>query len=163
MEKSGKTGKIVDKEAALFTGSFFRSMDGKGRLLLPPSFLQALKSAAGNSESSIFITAFYGRLVAYLPENWNETVRQLCKIGLPSPRLANFKTKLLGLAEEFSPDAQGRIRLSRPLAREAGLEKDLVLVGMLDKFEIWSRSRFDALRDEDVSVELQACGLDIKL
>lgn len=163
MEKSGITGKKVEKDDALFTGSYFRSLDSKGRLLLPPSFLRAMSASQEGEISSIWISSFYGRLSAYRPCAWNEIVRQLCKISLPSPSLANFKTKLIGLAEEMIPDSQGRIRLSRPLAREAGLEKDIVLVGMLDKFEIWSRSRFEALEDEDVSAELLANGLNINL
>ena len=45
----------------------------------------------------------------------------------------------------------------------AGLQKDVVLVGMADKFEIWDQARFDALLVEDVSDEVAACHLDIAL
>lgn len=153
----------MEKDGDHFTGSFFRSLDSKGRLLLPPSFLHVIYANNEVEKSAIWLTAFYGRLSAYKPADWNETVQQLCKISLPSPKLANFKTKLLGLAEELIPDTQGRIRLSKPLMREAGLEKDIVLVGMLNKFEIWARSRFEALEYEDVSTELQGAGLIINL
>ena len=47
--------------------------------------------------------------------------------------------------------------------RAAGLQKDVVLVGMADKFEIWDQACFDALLVEDVSDEVAACHLDIAL
>ena len=162
MVKSGETGWIVGDEVNFFSGSFYRNLDAKGRMMLPPPFLTAIESQA-EQKKCFWLTAFYGRLAAYLPAHWHSTVNQLCKIPLPSPRLANFKTKIIGLAEEYVPDKQGRIRISRPLMREAALEKEIVLVGMMDKFEIWARARFDSLPDEDVSAELQNAGIEIKL
>ena len=61
------------------------------------------------------------------------------------------------------PDAQGRVRIPQSLMREAGLQKDVMLVGMLSKFEIWDQTRFDALTLEDVSDELAASGVTISL
>lgn len=148
-----------------FIGTYQRALDAKGRLLLPPAFLQAL-DASGDDESqrgSFWLTALYGRLTAYMPEHWQNTVEQLCKIRLPSQKLSNFKTKLIGLAQELIPDAQGRVRIPQSLMREAGLRKDIVLVGILDKFEIWDQERFDAVPLEDVTDELAASGIEISL
>ena len=47
--------------------------------------------------------------------------------------------------------------------REAGISRQIVLVGLLDKFEIWDQARFDALPMEDVSEELLACGIQLSL
>ena len=69
----------------------------------------------------------------------------------------------MGLAQEMLPDAQGRVRIPQSLMREAGLQKDVMLVGMLSKFEIWDQTRFDALTLEDVSDELAASGVTISL
>ena len=61
------------------------------------------------------------------------------------------------------PDAQGRVRIPQPLMREAGLCKDVVLVGMYDKFEIWDQGRLDAIELTDVSAELAASGIEFSL
>lgn len=82
---------------------------------------------------------------------------------MPPPALAHFKTKVIGLAHELVPDGQGRVRIPQPLLRAAGLGRDAVLVGMLDKFEIWAQERFDDLPDEDVSEELAARNVDLDL
>ena len=47
--------------------------------------------------------------------------------------------------------------------REGGLRKDIVLVGILEKFEIWDQARFEAVPNEDVSDELAASGVNIFL
>ncbi len=84
-------------------------------------------------------------------------------IFLPK-RLSHIsKSKIIGLAQEFFPDSQGRIRISQSLMREAGISRQIVLVGLLDKFEIWDQARSDALPMEDVSEELLACGIQLSL
>lgn len=149
--------------AAKFIGSFSRALDAKGRLLLPPKYLEALARGDGKEPGPFWLTAFYGRLVAYLPENWENIVAQLSQTRFPSARLAHFKSKIIGLAEELLPDGQGRIRLPQSLMRAAGLNREIMLVGMLDKFEIWDQGRFDALAVEDVFEELSANGIEIPL
>ncbi len=47
--------------------------------------------------------------------------------------------------------------------REVGIEKDVMLVGMGDKFEIWDQRRFDELQVDDISGELEKTGLQISL
>ena len=64
---------------------------------------------------------------------------------------------------ECLPDAQGRVRIPQVLMREAGLHKDAMLVGMLNKFEIWDQERFNALQLEDVSDELSGLGITLSL
>ena len=77
----------------LFKKSLSRSLDPKGRLMLPPEYREGLCAEGGNG--TFWLTAFYGRLVAYLPEDWEAVTTQLSSIALPSPRLAHFKTLVL--------------------------------------------------------------------
>lgn len=131
---------------------------------MPPRYLEVIDAnASGHVRGTFWLTSLYGRITAYLPSMWEDTVEQLCSIKLPSQKLSNFKTKLIGLAEEITPDSQGRIRIPQSLMREGGLQKEVVLVGILDKFEIWDQARFDAVPNEDVSDELSASGVDIFL
>lgn len=145
----------------LFRKSQYRSLDPKGRLMLPPEYREAL--AALSPEGGFVLTGDQGRLVAYTPADWEDTREKLARIKRPSLQLSRFMSKILGLAEEMIPDAQGRVRLSQPLMRAAGLTKDVVLVGMGWKFEIWDQARFEALETEDVSAELESLGIDISL
>lgn len=150
--------------AGKFTGTYYRSLDSKGRLVLPPAFLQVLQyPPAVEGQGAFWLTSVFGRITAYMPDDWENTVQQLCSIALPSQKLANFKTRVIGLAHEMIPDTQGRIRIPQALMREGKLHKDVVLVGILDKFEIWDQEIFDMIPDEDVSAELAASGIKITL
>lgn len=151
---------MVDTDGKFF-GTFCRILDAKGRLVLPPAFIQALDKNKIRDNSSFWLTSIYGRLTAYLPREWENTVEQLCSVKMPSLKLSNFKTKLIGMAQEIIPDSQGRIRIPQSLMREAGLQKNIVLVGVLDKFEIWDQTRFDAVAIEDVADELTARDINI--
>lgn len=145
----------------LFTKSLSRSLDAKGRLMLPPEYREGLRAEGGTG--TFWLTAFYGRLVAYLPADWEAVTEQLGSISIPAPRLSLFKSKIMGLAQELEPDAQGRVRIPQALMREAGLHKDVMLVGMLNKFEVWDQERFDALVVEDISADLAGLNLQISL
>lgn len=151
--------------AGKFIGTYFRAIDVKGRILLPPRYLETISGAADQADGrgSFWLTSLYGRVTAYLPATWENTMEQLCNIRNPSQKLSNFKTKLIGMAEELTPDAQGRVRIPQSLLREGSLKKEIVLVGIIDKFEIWDQARFEALPNEDVSEELAASGVDIYL
>ncbi len=129
--------------------------------MLPPEYREGLCVDGGIG--TFWLTAFYGHLVAYLPADWESVTEQLSSIPIPSPRLSNFKSKIIGLAQELAPDAQGRVRIPQSLMREAGLQKDVMVVGMLNKFEIWDQARFDALAVEDVSDDLAGLNLQIRL
>lgn len=129
--------------------------------MLPPEYREGL--CLDDGSGTFWLTAYYGHLVAYLPAEWEAVTEQLSSIAIPSPRLSHFKSKIIGLAQELEPDAQGRVRIPQSLMREAGLQKDVMLVGMLNKFEIWDQTRFDALEVDDVSAELAGYGLNISL
>ena len=145
----------------LFNKSHYRSLDPKGRLVLPQEYRDALQPL--DPGGRFVLTGDQGRLVAYTLADWEETRRRLTAIKRPSQALGRFMSKFLGLAEEVAPDAQGRVRLSQPLMRAAGLQKDVVLVGMGWKFEVWDQARFEQLETEDISAELDALGVDISL
>lgn len=150
----------------LFTKSSQRSLDDKGRIMLPSAYREALTAESGGT---FWLTCLYGRLVAYLPDEWDALVEQLYGIPTPSPALVRFCAKVIGLAEELSCNRQGRVRIPQPLLREAGIAVaagtggEVMVVGMYSRFEIWDLERFNAIDMADVSAELAAKGLSIGL
>lgn len=142
-----------------FFGSFSRSMDSKSRVMLPAEWRDYMRERHGAAnavfpqQDEFWLTSFYGRIVAYLPENWSAIVESLNRIPFPSRNLSNFKTKLIGLGQRVAPDGQGRLRIPQSLVRESGLTGSVMLVGMQEKIEIWDEARFDAINIEDVSPE----------
>lgn len=146
---------------ALFRKSLNRSLDPKARLMLPPEYRDVITSSS--EEGHFVLTSFYGRLVGYTLADWEKNVDQFSHLKFPSAKLSHFISKVLGLAEEVTLDAQGRVRIPGPLLRAGNLHKDVVVVGLGRKFEIWDQERFEALETEDVAEELASSGIDISL
>lgn len=150
----------------LFCKSSQRSLDDKGRLMLPSAYRQALMEA---SEGRFWLTCLYGRLVAYLPDEWESFVEKLHGMTTPSVRMIRFMAKAIGLAEELDCSGQGRVRIPQPLLREAGIgtepgsKAEVMVVGMYSRFEIWDLARFNAIDMDDVSEELAAHGVELGL
>jgi MraZ protein len=130
--------------------------------MLPPEYREVLFADGGNG--AFWATCYFGSLHAFLPADWMQKVEALGAIPTQTVAMSHFKTKLMGLAQELVPDLQGRVRIPQVLMRAAGLEKDVMLVGMGKNFEIWDQRSFDNLTiDDEVSKELLASGVDLSL
>ena len=133
------------------------TLDTKGRLIIPAKFREVL------GEEFVISKGMDGCLFVYANDDWNAFEQKLTSLPLINKEARQFARFFLAGAATVEVDKQGRILLPAALREFAGLEKDVVLVGMADKFEIWDQARFDALLVEDVSDEVAACHLDIAL
>lgn len=145
----------------LFRGRSHRSLDPKGRLMLPPEFRDILVSRS--TEGKLVLTSFDGCVVGYPYPDWEEFEEKFARLRNPSRKMRDFRRLVIGGAEEMVADPQGRVRISRDHMEYAGLSKDVVLVGQGSRFEIWDQARFDALMNQDfddVADELAESGID---
>ena len=166
-----------------FRGRTSRTIDPKGRLVLPPDYRESLlvREKAMNSSSSeldpgsdaeeqvaqFVITTFDNCLLAYPWPDWIELEKKFTRISNPSPKVRTFRRLFLGGAEVHSLDAQGRIRLSQDHRDYAKLEKEVTLVGLIERFELWNPAMLKSSMEQqpisDVSDELAASGIDFQL
>lgn len=166
-----------------FRGRSSRSLDPKGRLMLPAEFRDSL-SARGKSgleagpetgedavsddtQGRFVITTYDGCLVAYPWADWTDLEAKFARLPNPSPKVRAFRRLFIGGAEVQSLDAQGRVRLSQDHREYAQLDKDVVVLGLINRFELWNPDILKAAMDEqkldDVSDELAASGIDFAL
>lgn len=149
----------------LFRGRSHRSLDPKGRLMIPPEIRDILLSRS--QEGRLVLTTYDRCVVGYPLPDWEEFEQKFHKLKNPSLKVRNFRRLVIGGAEEAVLDKQGRIRLSADHMAYAGMDKDVVLVGQGSKFEIWDKVRFDALMAEDtfddVADELAESGIDFPI
>ncbi len=123
----------------MFRGRFEHTIDLKGRTSIPSKFREVL---ATNYDERVIITNFDGCLWAYPVREW-QTIEE--KVGA----LPQFKEEVKALqrvfisaATECPIDKQGRLLIPPTLRDYAALEKDIVLVGMTKRIEIWSKERW---------------------
>ena len=147
----------------MFQGETAITIDDKGRLAIPTSYRDVVARDCGNQLVVTYNPFDAGCLYIYPMPAW-ECVRDQVN-ALPKTKSVsrNLQLKLVGAATFVEPDASGRISLPASLRNATGLEKKAVLLGMGDKFELWSEQSHLAqirqtLSDDDLGdglLELQ--------
>ena len=149
----------------LFRGKSQRSLDVKGRLMLPPEYRDAI--VARDAQGRFVLTCYDGCLVGFPLPDWEAFEGSLLTLTNASRKLRDFRRLVIGSAEELALDKQGRVLLSPAHRAYAGLDGAVELVGQLQKFEIWSPAQFTSLIEgqnyDDVTQELEAGGIAIPL
>jgi len=125
----------------MFRGCYDHTIDDKGRLSIPAKFRDALESSFS---APLFITRKDDCLVAYPSDEWRNLETKMN--GLPSfdPRVVNFRRFFVAPAQECPLDKAGRLLVPPHLRAFAALDRDVVLAGMGNHLEIWSKDRHDA-------------------
>jgi MraZ protein len=137
----GKCGTLWEKvgdEVKLFAfkGTYNYSIDQKGRLSIPVKFRD--KTEAPASEHYVVARGFEGCLYLYPREAWAVIEEKLSALKtLSDPRARYFVRTLLSNAADTKIDKLGRIMIPQNLLDLAGIKKDIVVRGVLDKIEIW--------------------------
>ena len=121
-----------------FQSEFRTTVDAKRRLSIPAKFREILSESFG--DETVFVTRGVDSLCVYTASEWAKICEKF-NAAPPDPHKEFLNRFKIAPAAECAFDAQGRIQLPRPLADHAGLEKDVVIVGASEKFEIWSLER----------------------
>lgn len=129
-----------------FSGRHYYTVDEKGRLMIPASFREILSTQYG-SRLCITNAAFDRCLHIYPHEEWlklEEKVRGLPKM-LEEVRF--FMRRVIASAQECSFDKQGRLLIPAAHREDAGINGDVVIVGQIEKIEVWDRKEWDSIVD----------------
>lgn len=124
----------------MFRGSSFHTIDAKGRIVIPTRFRDVIKASGAES---IMITRMDNCLFAYTTGQWEELERKILHLPEKSEAMRRFQRVFIGGAQDCRCDTQGRVLIPPFLKQYSKLEKEIVLVGVLDRFEIWSRENWD--------------------
>ncbi|MBN2140450.1 MAG: division/cell wall cluster transcriptional repressor MraZ [Desulfovibrionaceae bacterium] len=145
-----------------FRGHAHRSLDPKGRLILPQHWRDAILGQA--AEARIVLTLYENHVIGITPAQWEALESELEKIKAPSKNMRNLQRMLYGGYEEVAVGRQGRIQIPAHLRKSGKLNKEVVLLGVGKRFEILPEGRFeDVLGQEfdDVSEELAQNGASL--
>jgi MraZ protein len=123
----------------LFEGRSRHSLDEKGRLAIPARFKEILKRKA---DSSLVVTNLNNCLVAFARDDWQKIKEKAVNLPL-FDSAANIYIRYFISGAIACPLKQGRILIPSNLRELAGLNKEVVLVGHLTRFEIWDKAKWD--------------------
>ncbi len=123
----------------MFQGETAITIDDKGRLAIPTGYREVVAQACGGKPLVITYNPFEAGCLYLYPQPVWERVRDQVN-ALPRTRNVsrNLQLKLVGAASFVEPDGSGRISVPASHRNAVGIEKKAVLVGMGDKFELWS-------------------------
>lgn len=108
---------------------------------MPSRFREALQEA---EETHLVITNFYDEcLVAYPLAGWEELEKKIGELSMMREEVVAFQRFFLSGATECTVDKLGRILIPPALRQYACLDKEIVFVGLVKKFEVWDKQRWD--------------------
>ncbi len=119
-------------EHMFFLGEFHHSLDEYGRLTLPAAYRALLP------EDVFIVHGLDENLMVLPPQRFHVLYRQLQRLSLTDPKARQLRRLMFASAAQTKVDRAGRIRIPVELRERAGLEKDVVIVGVGDYFELWT-------------------------
>ncbi|HTA65879.1 MAG TPA: division/cell wall cluster transcriptional repressor MraZ [Xanthomonadaceae bacterium] len=148
----------------MFQGETAITIDDKGRLAIPTSHRESVARECGNQLVITYSPFESGCLYIYPLPVWERLRDQVNALPRAKSVSRNLQLKLVGAASFVEPDGNGRIGIPASHRSAVGIDKRAVLLGMGDKFELWSEQAHHAqiqqtLSDADVGTDL----LDLKL
>jgi len=122
----------------MFLGEYHRVIDNKGRIFIPSKFREDLITgtivAKGFDESCLFL---------FSKENWERLQNKILSGPITKKNTQIFSRWFFSSASVENMDQQGRVKIPKSLIDYAGLDKDIVLVGVSDRAEIWSKEMWE--------------------
>ena len=120
----------------MFMGEYSHSIDAKGRLIVPAKFREQLGG------EFVITKGLDGCLFAYSNEEW-KTIEEKFRQMPPTRESRKFFRFFVAGANTVEFDKQGRILITAKLREHAGLQKDVVLAGVINRIEIWDKDRWE--------------------
>ena len=148
----------------MFRESSFNTIDSKGRIIIPARFRDVIKAEGSDR---VIVTRLDKALFAYTFDQWSKIESRVLAMSETSEYMRRFRRVFIGGASDCNCDKQGRILIPPVLRQYAELEKEIVLVGQIVHFEIWSKENYEQevvqmeedMKKEAVSNEIAKLGL----
>jgi MraZ protein len=121
----------------MFMGKYQNSIDVKSRMIIPSKYRDVLGRAC------VLTKGMDKCLYIYSMQEWESFMKKLSALPTSDINSRQFMRHFYANANECEIDKQGRIVIPQNLREYAGIEKDLVTVGVLDKIEVWSKTEWD--------------------
>ena len=130
----------------MLIGEYEHSLDAKGRLIMPAKFREDI------GEKFIITKGLDGCLFAFSLEEWTNFEQKLRSLPISNKDARAFSRFFFAGAIDCEIDKQGRFLIPVNLREFAELSKEVVIVGMDSRIEIWSKEKWQKC-DDDISAD----------
>ncbi len=131
----------------MFIGEYRHTLDEKGRIAIPAKLRY---SRIGDEEYWVATKGFDRCLFVYPRNEWIQIVEKLnARLSLTKKEDRSFLRMFVSPANEQALDKQGRVALPQSLREYAEIQKDVVILGAINRIEIWSEKHWSEYREEN--------------
>ena len=121
----------------MLMGKYLNSIDSKYRMIIPSKFRDQL------GYTCVLTRGIDNCLYIYPADEWEGLMGKLSSLPMSDPDARAFVRHFYANAVECDIDRQGRMTIPQDLRDWAGIKKELITVGLLDKIEIWSKDNWE--------------------
>ncbi len=126
----------------MFRGATKITVDAKGRLAIPTRHRERLLARC---EGQIVLTVDRQHcLLIYPLRDWEDIERRLVRLPSSNRKVREYRQMMVGYATDLELDAASRVLVPRELREFAGIERQAVLIGQGNRFELWDETRWSA-------------------
>ncbi len=126
----------------MLMGEFQHNIDAKGRIIIPAKLREDLGA------KFVITRGLDGCVFGYPLENWEKIQEKLKQLPLAKKEARAFTRFFYSAAAEAEIDKQGRINIPSTLVDYANLEKECLVLGVSDRIEIWSKTKWESVSSE---------------
>ena len=141
----------IEKINISFTGEYYNTLDSKNRLSIPAKFRKALSPI--NNRTFVLTRGFDNCLLLYPVNEWSKVEEQLSFLSSMKGRHRNFIRSIVRHAIYLQYDSQGRVLIPENLGKYASIEKDITVIGVIKKIELWSPKILNDLDKDSQSLD----------
>jgi len=132
-------------------GEYDCKLDAKGRMMLPKKLQKQLEGQLSdgfvvNRDSSV------QALVLYPMSTWRKEVEMMSRLNMHKRRNKEYVRRFNNGATDLQLDGQGRLLLPSNLLAHTGAKKEVVLLGLNDRIELWSKAEYKKMLNEDIDL-----------
>jgi MraZ protein len=133
----------------LFCGDSRHSVDAKHRVFLPKRFQSELPLDEGGSRVAVLARGLDGCLYLFTEEGLERALERMDTEAFASADHRKLQRLFFSYTSRVTLDASGRLLLPEKLRKLAGIQKEVVMVGVRQRVEIWAGERWDAFEAEN--------------
>lgn len=139
MPNSRRRGRSPLPGERVFRGHFRHTIDPKGRVSIPSKFRDALADGYGDR---LVIVPNDAALEVHPLKSWEQMEARVTSLSRFDQDAREIRHAYLSWGLDVTIDPQGRIQITPDYRESAGLVKDVLVIGMIDYFEIWDVERW---------------------
>lgn len=139
----------------MLIGEYRHTLDSKGRVIIPAKFRQEL------GERFVITKGLDGCLFVYPLGEWEKVEIKLRQLPVNKKDARTFERFFFSGAVECEMDSQGRVLIPQNLRDYAGVDEEIIIIGVSTRLEIWSKSNWENYNDvskftyEDIAEKLE--------